>query len=166
MRSLQKINNLYLNFFKGLRSLCFSTVDSKGLPLIGYAPFIVDEQRHFFIYLSDLASHTSALRESKNASVLLIEDENNSSEIFARTRIVFQCTVNQLPRESKLWQQKMESLAKRFGDIVTTLYSLSDFHLFKMQPLRGTFINGFGQAYVITGEKMDQLEQVPVEKMA
>ena len=131
---------------------------------MGYAPFAEDEQRHFFVYLSDLAIHTSALRESQKASVLLIEDEAHAREVFARKRIIFQCTAHQVPRKSDLWLSRMENLKERFGDLVSTLQTLSDFHLFRLQPQSGTFITGFGQTYSITGGRMDRLEHVRVEK--
>ena len=164
MSNLQQIKKRYEEFIKDFRSLCFSSVDSRGLPQIGYAPFAEDEQRQFFVYLSDLASHTSALRESQKASVLLIEDEAHAREVFARKRIIFQCTANQVPRGSDLWLSHLENLKERFGDLVSTLQTFSDFHLFHLQPQSGTFITGFGQAYSITGERMDRLEHLRVEK--
>ena len=164
MSNLQQIKKRYEEFIKDIRSLCFSSADSRGWPQMGYAPFAEDEQRHFFVYLSDLASHTSALRESQKASVLLIEDEAHAREVFARKRIIFQCTAHQVPRESDFWLSRMENLKERFGDLVSTLQTLSDFHLFRLQPQSGTFITGFGQAYSITGERMDRLEHVRVEK--
>ena len=164
MNNLQQIKKRYEEFIKDFRSLCFSSVDSKGWPQIGYAPFSEDEKRHFFVYLSDLASHTTALRESQKASVLLIEDEAHAREIFARKRIIFQCSVHQVPRESNLWLSRMENLKERSGDLVSTLQTLSDFHLFRLHPQSGTFITGFGQAYSITGERMDRLEHVRIEK--
>ena len=164
MSNLQQIQKQYEEFIKDFRSLCFSSLDSRGWPQMGYAPFAEDEQRHFFVYLSDLAIHTSALRESQKASVLLIEDEAHAREVFARKRIIFQCTANQVPRGSDLWLSRMESLKERFGDLVSTLKTLSDFHLFRLSPKNGTFVMGFGKAYSISGKRMEILNHVKIEK--
>ena len=89
----------------------------------------------------------------------MIEDGTDKKEDFARKRIVFQCTVHEVPRESNLWLARMENLKENFGEIVSMLQTLSDFHLFCLQPKKGKFITGFGQTYSITGERMDQLKQ-------
>ncbi len=67
-----EVKNRYEDFLNGFDSLCMSTVDKEGWPLISYAPFVVDDNRSFYVFLSDLAKHTSFLRESGKASVMLL----------------------------------------------------------------------------------------------
>ena len=82
-----KVKNRYEDFLNGFDSLCMSTVDSEGWPLISYAPFVVDDNRSFYVFLSDLAKHTSYLRESGKASVMFIEDENATAQILSLIHI-------------------------------------------------------------------------------
>ena len=52
----------------------------------------------------------------------------------------------------------------RFGELLITLRSLSDFHLFRLSPKNGTFVMGFGQAFSISGKRMEILNHVKIEK--
>ena len=164
MSDLEKIRFHYNNFLKGFRSLSLASTDSLGWPHISYAPFIEDSRRQFYVYLSDLAGHTDCLRESGKASVLFIEDESQAVQIFARTRVVFQCEVTQVSPESDLWHSQMEDMSKRFGELISTLRSLSDFHLFQLKPVRGSFVMDFGKAFTISGSRMDQLKHLSTKK--
>ena len=149
-----EVKNRYEDFLNGFNSLCMSTVDSEGWPLISYAPFVVDDNRSFYVFLSDLAKHTSYLRESRKASVMFIEDEEATAQIFARTRVIFQCDV-EMTRSSKSAERMLAKMEDRFGELLITLRSLSDFHLFRLSPKNGTFVMGFGKAYSISGERME-----------
>ena len=159
-----EVKNRYEDFLIGIDSLCMSTVDSEGWPLISYAPFVVDDNRSFYIFLSDLSKHTSYLRESGKASVMFIEDENSTAQIFARTRVIFQCEVIEMTRSSKMTERMLSKMEDRFGELLITLRGLSDFHLFRLSPKNGTFVMGFGQAFSISGKRMEILNHVKIEK--
>ena len=159
-----EVKNRYEDFLNGFDSLCMSTVDNKGWPLISYAPFVVDDNRSFYVFLSDLAKHTSYLRESRKASVLFIEDEDATAQIFARTRVIFQCDAIEMTRSSKFAERMLSKMEDRFGELLITLRSLSDFYLFRLSPKIGTFVMGFGQAYSISGKRMEILNHVKIEK--
>ena len=159
-----EVKNRYEDFLNGFDSLCMSTVGNEGWPLISYAPFVVDDNRSFYVFLSDLAKHTSYLRESGKASVMFIEDEDATAQIFARTRVIFQCEVIEMTRSSKSSEGMLSKMEDRFGELLITLRSLSDFHLFRLSPKNGTFVMGFGQAYSISGKRMEILNHVKIEK--
>ena len=139
-----QLKRIFEEFLKGFNSLCISTVDEEDWPSISYAPFVVDENRSYYVFLSDLAKHTSCLRESGKASVMFIEDEGTSKQIFARTRVVFQCHVFEMKPSSESTVQILETMQSRFGELMSTLRSLPDFHLFRLKPLGGSFVMGFG----------------------
>ena len=159
-----EVKNRYEDFLNGFDSLCMSTVDNKGWPLISYAPFVVDDNRSFYVFLSDLAKHTSYLRESGKASVMFIEDEKATAQIFARTRVIFQCDAIEMTRSSKMTERILSKMEDRFGELLITLRSLSDFHLFRLSPKNGTFVMGFGQAFSISGDRMEILDHVKIDK--
>ena len=159
-----EVKNRYEDFLNGFDSLCMSTVDNEGCPLISDAPFVVDDYRTFYLFLTDLAKHTSFLRESGKGSVMFIEDENATAQIFARTRVIFQCDAIEMTRSSKSAERMLSKMEDRFGELLITLRSLSDFHLFRLSPKNGTFVMGFGQAYSISGKRMEILNHVKIEK--
>ena len=132
--------------------------------MISYAPFVVDENRMYHVFLSDLAKQTHCLRESGKASIMLIEDEESLSQIFARNRVIFECDVMELEDGVETTEKILDKMQKEFGEILGTLRSLKDFHLFQLKPQEGTFVMGFGKAYSVSGHKMDLLEPVKIKK--
>ena len=69
------------------RSLMLATIGEQSLPRASYAPYVRDEAGNYYIYVSRLAEHTQELISNPVASVLLIEDESATKQIFARVRI-------------------------------------------------------------------------------
>jgi len=120
--------------------------------LTSYAPFIVNEQQQFTIFTSQLAAHTANLQRTGRASVMLIEDEAATKQIFARQRVTFQCRASLIPRDSEEGQAALADYEARFGKMVGLLKSLPDFQLFRLQPQSGSLVTGFAQAYTLSGD--------------
>jgi len=130
------------------RSLSLSTVNEEGIPLASYAPFWRDPDGRFHILTSDLSAHTSNLKLGK-ADILIIEDEGQSTEIYARERLNFSCTCREIARSADDFDVVVTALGERQGEIVKMLCSLSDFRLFQLTPAHGVLVLGFGKAYEI-----------------
>lgn len=150
---------------KKTKSLILGTVGKQGLPRISYAPYVRMTSGEFCIYLSRLSEHTTELIGNPVASVLLIEDESEASQIFARMRISFLCDAMVIDRGNSEFKNIMNLFAKRFGSIVDLLTSLPDFVLFRLVPRSGRFIIGFGQAYDLSGEQLDELTHIGPEQL-
>ena len=142
------------------RSLMLGTVGEKALPRVSYAPYVRDKSGNFFVYLSRLSEHTSELITNKVASILLIEDELGVEQIFARMRISYLCEVTVIDQADSRYESTLDLLTERFGNVVGVLRSLPDFILFQLRPKSGRFITGFGQAYDLAGDHLDQLVHV------
>ena len=69
-----------------MKSIILSTVDQRGKPNASYAPSVIDENGSFFIYISTLSKHTQNLLNNSKVSMMIIEDETNSENLFARKR--------------------------------------------------------------------------------
>ncbi len=146
-------------------SLVLATVGNNGLPNISYAPFVGDEAGNFFIYLSGLSEHTTKLLTNPVAAILLIEDESNTKQIFARKRISYQCVVELVQRNHSNYETVLDSMSARFGNVVNILRSLPDFYLFQLSPISGRFVTGFGQAYELSGENLTQLLHIGADQI-
>ncbi len=144
------------------QSLMLSSTNAQGQPLASYAPFYFDpaEQGALYIYISELAAHTSNLLVQPNASVLLIEDEATCSNPFKRQRLNCHVMASEISRNSEQWQQHTANLQQKLGATMQVLKSLSDFRLFKLTPEEGTLICGFGKAYRIQGLRANHFEAV------
>ena len=143
-----------------VNSLMLGSVGEKGLPRVSYAPYVRDGSGNFFVYLSHLSEHTSELIANKVASVLLIEDESNVEQIFARVRISYLCDVVEIGRDDVRYENTLARFNDRFGNVIGVLRSLPDFVLFQLNPRSGRFVTGFGQAYDLSGDHLDQLAHV------
>ncbi len=144
-------------------SLQLATLGEDGTPHCGYTPFIADVQRDsgpvsLYIFVSELAVHTRDLLANPRASVMIIEDEQNASQVFARTRVTYDCDVRVLGRDHPEWASHLDAYRQRHGKVVDLLRELPDFHLMCLQPRHGNFVMGFGKAYRLTGERLDVFE--------
>ena len=142
------------------QSIQLGTADQKGVPEASYSPSIVDKGRNFYVHVSELASHTSNLRDSARASVLIIEDESTAENLFARKRVAYQCSASLIERHSDQWESVVDQFEEKFGKIIGFLRSMEDFHLFKLTPTSGRLVLGFGQAYDVSGTGMKDLSHV------
>ena len=142
------------------QTLQLATLDTNGKPAISYAPFIRDEMGDFYIFISGLASHTQDLLRHPNVAVMLIADEQDTRQIFARTRATYQCSAAVVARETPEATSLLDAMQARFGEVVGVLRGLGDFVLFRLKPQSGRFVMGFGQAFTLTGDGLQTLEHI------
>ncbi|WP_411728703.1 HugZ family protein [Methyloglobulus sp.] len=131
------------------QTLLLSTASVNSVPDLSYAPFVRDQAGCFYIFVSELAAHTAHLVDNRQASVMFIRPESESRNLFARERAVFNCKVREIGRDGQIYTAQLLALQDKFGEVVSVLRSLSDFHLFALCPESGRYVAGFGQAYTI-----------------
>jgi putative heme iron utilization protein len=143
-----------------VNSLMLATVGADGGPHASYAPFIRDADGAYCIFVSDLSEHTGNLQRCPNASMLLIQDEQDAREPFARRRLSLRVRAAIIPRDDADWERIADAFEQRFGGIVQIFRGLGDFRLVRLQPTGGSFVMGFGQAFELAGERLDQLAHI------
>ena len=131
------------------QTMLLSTASVSGVPELSYAPFVRDQAGCFYIFVSELAAHTANLLANPKASVMFIRTESESRNLFARERAVFNCKAREIGRKEEIYTSQLTALQDKFGEVVSLLRSLSDFHLFALSPESGRYVAGFGQAYTI-----------------
>ncbi|WP_193199711.1 HugZ family protein [Nostoc sp. MG11] len=160
MSQLEKVQSEYEKFTEEIQSVIISTVSAQGIPNSSYAPYVMDDAKNIYIYVSGLASHTKNIYINPHVSVLFIEDEAQTNQIFARHRLSFDCTATLIERETEKWNEIVEQFQERFGQIIEVLRGLGDFRIFQLTPSEGRFVIGFGAAYHISGDNLHQLVQL------
>ncbi|MGD1855877.1 MAG: HugZ family protein [Leptolyngbyaceae cyanobacterium] len=158
MTDLDRAIKLYQDFPEKFRSIILSTVSADGRPQASYAPFLIDADKNIYIYVSGLSAHTANLKQTSRASVLFIEDEADTKEIFARRRLAYDCTAAALPRDTAQWHTLIEQFEQRFGKVIGLMKGLPDFQLFQLQPQAGQFVIGFGAAYPVSSDNLSSLD--------
>ena len=139
----------YRELILSQQTLLLSTVTEQGEPECSYAPYVRDQQGVFYIYVSELATHTRNMLQKGRASVLFIRPEQDVNNLFARERVVLNCEVNEVQSNDERYDKLLLKMKEKFGETVDLLCSLSDFHLLALTPLNGKYIAGFGQAFLI-----------------
>jgi putative heme iron utilization protein len=140
------------------------SLSTEKWPLASYAPF-VENKGDFYLLLSDLAHHSDNLKQHQATqcplSILLIEDEKNTRNLFARKRLSYSCNIQIVSRKNQQWQQNIDLLHHKLGSTVSLLSSLTDFNLYCLHPILGHYIRGFGQAYTLEFDDNQQLNIRP-----
>ncbi|MEL7324130.1 MAG: heme utilization protein HutZ [Pseudomonadota bacterium] len=135
------------------RTIQLATVDAEGRPNVSYAPY-VQNQEGYFVLISQIARHARNLLENPNVSLMMIEDEDSSKQLFARKRLTFDAVATVVERDTEMWQQVVGQMKDRFGEIIDGLSQLEDFVLFNLKAEQGLFVKGFGQAYQVSGDDL------------
>lgn len=130
------------------KSIILATVDAEGNPNSSYAPFVQVENT-FYILVSFMAKHTKNLADGRKTSIMFIEDESATKQIYARERLTFEATTSQIERDSEVWTHVVAKLKETHGKVVDVISEMGDFILIALQPVKGSYVNGFGSAYFV-----------------
>ena len=144
---IQEING----FIHSRKSLQLATLTIEGEPYASYAPFSIGDGA-LYVLISDLAVHAINLKNNPAASVLILEDEASADELFARLRVNFSVRAELIEVADGRRAGIINGMVQRLGERVRDLSELTDFRLFKLVPVSGRYVKGFGRAYAITGE--------------
>lgn len=151
----------YEAFPTTVKSLMLSTITTVGQPQASYAPFVMTNdsasERSFYVFVSGLSSHTANLKANPQAGILLIQDEADTPQIFARQRLMYDCQVEQISPQDPLWTAIADRFQVQFGALIEMLRQMPDFQIFRLVPLSGRFVLGFGAAYGVDPANISQL---------
>ncbi len=155
--SPEKLQAVYQAFASQFESVILGTASSDAQPQASYAPCVMDESKNIYIFVSGLSAHTQNLTTTGKASALFIEDESKTPQMFARKRLSYDCTAALIARDDQRWDAIAQKFETRFGSIVELMRGLPDFRIFQLKPRSGRFVLGFGKAYDIDPNNLDQL---------
>ncbi|PRB01218.1 pyridoxamine 5'-phosphate oxidase [Chryseobacterium sp. MYb7] len=130
------------------KSMILATVDAEGNPNSSYAPFVQVDQT-FYILVSFMAKHTRNLADGRKTSIMFIEDESATKQIYARERLTIEAAASQIERDSDVWNTVVTQLKEAHGKVVDVISEMGDFILIALQPVKGSYVNGFGSAYFV-----------------
>ena len=144
-------------FIATIQTAIIGTLDSKGHPFSSYAPYIYNNNR-FYVYISDIATHAKNLQKHPKASLFFVEDESKTDNLFARKRVSLQCDSQKIERGSERFEEVLGLFAEKFdAKMVSTLKKMLDFNLYEFKVTYGEATFGFGKAYFVGGEHMNEL---------
>ena len=156
--TLKQIESEFLALRDGLKTVHLATTAQDGQPEASYAPFLWSANA-YYLYLSSLAKHSVNISHNPAISLLFIESEENSSNLFARKRIILNGHANLIQRNSELFSKTLVEFKHRFGQFIELIEPLEDFNLFQIKPNTGRFIRGFAQVYALSGDGLGQIKR-------
>lgn len=148
---LEAIRLEALAFREGFRTVLLATCSVEGEPEASYAPYVMDAEGCLYLFISRLARHTRQLLDNPKASLLWIEDEAAARNLFARRRLSLECDITEIDRTEILADTILDRMEQELGNTISVLRTLGDFHLFRLTPASGTYVQGFGRAFEVTG---------------
>ncbi|MEN9225414.1 MAG: pyridoxamine 5'-phosphate oxidase family protein [Thermostichus sp. DRC_bins_24] len=134
----------------------------EGSPAVSLVPFVVQwDPLRFAILISELSSHTQALRADGRASLLIHEPPTpgDPRSNHALTRVMVKGEAEFLSREAAQ-AEGFEGLYRAKYEIADMVLGLADFHFCQIRPKAGSFIQGFGKAFRLSGPNLDRLEHL------
>jgi len=153
----------YLALRDQVNSAQLATLTRDATPEASYAPCAWFEG-DCFVFLSELASQTRNLTLNPSIILLLIEAEAAAGNAFARKRISLFGKAQIVTRGDDTYKTVIRDFFHRFGEVMKLIEPLPDFHLFRIIVRRGRFIRGFGQAYELAGDGLEQLMRIDPRK--
>jgi heme iron utilization protein len=156
---LEKIQSQMEALVASRESVLLASISADGAPHASYAPTVAGEGGKYYIHISELAKHFHNLSANGKVSALLIEDEKDAANIFARKRLTLEGKAVKLDKTSPLWSEVMGRFTAKFGDFFAqSLKDLKDFHTFELSFESGTLVMGFGAAFRLTGAELGKID--------
>jgi len=156
-KDLNALLQEYREFIAGFKTVLIASTSANHVPEASYAPY-AELDGKYYIFISELALHTQNLLQTNICSLLFIEDEEKTNNLFARKRVSLQCSAEELASNHANYQPVLALFHERFGKFMQFLQTLPDFHLFCLSPSSGNYVAGFGKAYGLSGSDLNQLQ--------
>jgi putative heme iron utilization protein len=142
------------------KSIQLSTATLGGTPTASYAPFVQLQENQFGIYISELAAHTHNLVDNPKASVLFIESEEKTKQLFARQRLAYTCDATLHSRDSDTFLLVIDAMKARFKGIMEHLEKMQDFHVVTLNASHASYVRGFAQAYQFENADLNKIRHI------
>lgn len=140
---MEDTNKLLKDFKKEFQSLILATLDEHNMPYTSYAPFVY-VNGFYYVIISRMAKHYNNILKHPYISIMMIEDEAKTDNIFFRKRLTYQ-GISTLDIDDC---EVIRAFTGKHGIIVETLMNM-DFNIIKFTIKDGMFNIGAGKAYAI-----------------
>ncbi len=146
-------------FLETFQTLVMASLTPQGRAHASTTPY-VRMDNHFYILISTVAQHGRNLLTHPDISLLFAEDESQCVQPFARKRVSIEAVASEIRRDDESFTRVIERFCAHFdAELVTSLTQMGDFHLFKLSPLSGSVVMGFGKAYRLD-ENLEVMTQI------
>jgi putative heme iron utilization protein len=119
-----------------------------GSPRVSLVPYAVQQEATWalLIHISGLALHTRDIQENPRVGAMIAEPDDGSRNPQTLARLSFQGLAQRVTEQSGGYLAAREAYLRRFPKSAIN-FGLGDFSLYRIVPLTGRFIAGFGQIH-------------------
>ncbi len=148
----EEARRLARKLLRGARYASLAVIDPQtGFPSVSRALLGIDLDGVPVILVSDLASHTVALKNDARCSILT--GEPGKGDPLAHPRITVFCNAEPVDRQSEDHARIRARFIARHRK--AELYvDFADFRFFRLAPVSAALNGGFGKAYLLSGEEL------------
>jgi putative heme iron utilization protein len=128
----------------------------KGEPSVSMVPFVLPRGDDLIaIHVSALATHTADMLAHSRVGLLVMSEPHARTSPQALPRVSLQADALQLPRGGEVYEQARGHYLARFPDAGMT-FELPDFSIFLLRPVSARLIAGFGHAFSLVGDGLQE----------
>ncbi len=123
---------------------------SAGEPLAAMVAYAEeDDCGAFLIHLSSLSAHKRALASAPRCSLLICEPDSGVDDVQTLARLSVQGDAVLIERTSAAYVSARDCYLRKLPQ-AQVAFTLPDFDLLRITPVRARFVGGFAQALAIT----------------
>ncbi|WP_104629698.1 HugZ family heme oxygenase [Helicobacter bizzozeronii] len=141
-------------FRESFSTVCIASLSPENEVICSYSALLFDDRdgrRQFYIYVSEVAEHFNSIKaHPDNVEIMFLEGEATAKSPILRRRLRYRTRVTFMERGvefDRIYDNFIQKHGKGRG--LETIRHMQDFHLIKLDFIRGRFVKGFGQAYDI-----------------
>ncbi len=109
--------------------------------------------RGFLVHLSNLAPHKRQLLANPRCSLLISAPDPGTGEVLSLPRVTLQGSAARIPKDTPDYEQAMSCYLAKLPTS-SIMFTLADFDLFRITPVSGRYIAGFGRTIPFTGAEL------------
>jgi putative heme iron utilization protein len=128
-----------------------------NLAMVAYA--FAEDFSAFYIHVSTLGKHTADMEADPRVSLLITETDDSRPDPQTLARVSLRGIAAILPRTDAEYAPVKTIYLVRFPES-EQLFSLGDFHLWKITPKGGRLVAGFGRAFNLVPEVLRKVSSM------
>jgi heme oxygenase (biliverdin-IX-beta and delta-forming) len=122
-----------------------------NLAMVAYA--VADDFSAFYIHVSKLGQHTTDMEKDPHVSLLITERDDDRADPQTLARVAIRGVAEILPRTRSEYAEVRNIYLERFP-LAEKLFGLGDFNIWKITPVGGRYVAGFGRAFNLVPEAL------------
>lgn len=138
---------------RGQRWACLGTQCDEG-PYVSWVAFVAEEDfSALILHLSRLAKHTRNLEADPRVSLALSEADDGQGDPQQLARLTLQGMAAAVPSGHPDYERLKALYLARLPD-AGMMFQFPDFSLYRFEPQRGRYVEGFASSHAVNAEKL------------